>query len=62
MTVDDIIKDLVSTNNRKMPRTVVDTGITKYITTALYNIFIVQVIYIFSFQMHCKYVWYFLPI
>ena len=24
MTVDDIIKDLVSTNNRKMPRTVVD--------------------------------------
>jgi len=30
-----------------MPRTVVDTGITKHTTTAFYDLFIVQVMYIF---------------
>lgn len=32
-----------------MPRTVVDTGTAKYTTTALYDLFIVQVMYIFFF-------------
>jgi len=32
-----------------MPRTVVDTGITKYTTIAFYDLFIVQVMYIFFF-------------
>jgi hypothetical protein len=52
-----------------MPRTVPDTGITKYTTTAFYDLFIYVnwielklkgYVHFFLPHMHCKYVWYFL--